>query len=535
MNEKLQKVLARAGFASRRELEEWIAAGRISVNGKVATLGERVGENDIIRVDGRVVQRARLAPRERRVLIYHKPLGEVCTRSDPEGRPTIFDNLPRLTNGRWVTIGRLDINTSGLLLLTNDGELANRLMHPSSEIEREYAVRVLGEISEETLGRLRSGVQLDDGEARFDSLVDGGGEGANHWYHVTLREGRNREVRRLWESQGVAVSRLTRVRYGNVTLPRSVRPGRFADLKGPDLEGLLALVGLRSEATGPSRGRHGAKRGERPRGGKAARSTRPSHAPVRNDTTSERPRRARGEDDTARPVRAPRRDDTAAERPRRARGEGDTARPVRAPRRDDTAAERPRRARGEGDTARPVRTSRRDDTAAQRPRRARAEGDTARPVRAPRRDDTAAERPRRARGEGDASRPVRTSRRDDTAAQRPRRARAEGDTARPVRAPRRDDTAAERPRRFGTEARGARTGGRPARAEGGGAYAEKPAGRSDRPARDRHRGTGPASGEPKPRKSGKLSLAADAPRAAREDDAPRKSRMVPRPRSRRPR
>ncbi|MCK9531117.1 MAG: pseudouridine synthase [Gammaproteobacteria bacterium] len=431
MNEKLQKVLARAGFASRRELEEWIAAGRISVNGKVATLGERVGENDIIRVDGRVVQRARLAPRERRVLIYHKPLGEVCTRSDPEGRPTIFDNLPRLTNGRWVTIGRLDINTSGLLLLTNDGELANRLMHPSSEIEREYAVRVLGEISEETLGRLRSGVQLDDGEARFDALVDGGGEGANHWYHVTLREGRNREVRRLWESQGVAVSRLTRVRYGNVTLPRSVRPGRFADLKGPDLEGLLALVGLRSEATGPSRGRHGAKRGERPRGGKAARSTRPSHAPVRNDATSERPRRARGEGDASRPVRAPRRDDAAAERPRRARGEGDAARPVRAPRRDDTAA--------------------------------------------------------------------------------------------------------ERPRRFGTEARGARTGGRPARAEGGGAYAEKPAGRSDRPARDRRRGTGPASGEPKPRKSGKLSLAADAPRAARDDDAPRKSRMVPRPRSRRPR
>jgi 23S rRNA pseudouridine2605 synthase len=426
MNEKLQKVLARAGFASRRELEEWIAAGRVSVNGKIATLGERVGEHDIIRVDGRVVQRARLAPRQRRVLIYHKPLGEVCTRSDPERRPTIFDNLPRLTNGRWITIGRLDINTSGLLLLTNDGELANRLMHPSSEIEREYAVRVLGEISKETLERLRSGVQLEDGEAHFDRLVDAGGEGANHWYHVTLREGRNREVRRLWESQGVAVSRLTRVRYGNVTLPRSVRPGRFADLKGPDLEGLLALVGLRSEATGPSRGRHGAKRGERPRGGKAARSTRPSHVPGRDDGTSERPRRARAEGDSARPVRAPRRDDTAVERPRRARGEGDAARPARGTHRDGTASERPRRP--------------------------------------------------------------------------------------------------------GTEARGDRAGARPARADTG-----KPVGRTDRPARDARRGTGPAPGESKPRKSGKLSLAADAPRAGREEDAPRKSRMVPRPRSRRPR
>ncbi len=450
MNEKLQKVLARAGFASRRELEEWIAAGRISVNGKIATLGDRVGEHDIIRVDGRVVQRARLAPRERRVLIYHKPLGEVCTRSDPEGRPTIFDNLPRLTNGRWVTIGRLDINTSGLLLLTNDGELANRLMHPSSEIEREYAVRVLGEISAETLERLRSGVQLEDGEAHFDRLVDAGGEGANHWYHVTLREGRNREVRRLWESQGVAVSRLTRVRYGNVMLPRSVRPGRFTDLKGLELEGLLALVGLRSEAAGASRGRHGAKRGERTRGEKLARST---------------------------------------------------ARPARAAGRDDVTSERPRRVRGGGDASRPLR-----------------------------RDDVSSERPRRARAEHDASRPVRTRRGDDTAAERPRRARGEGVTSRAVRTPRRDDTASERPRRSGTESRGAR----PAHAEDG-RYADKPAGRTNRPARDTRRGTGPASDQPKPRKGGKLSLAADAPRTVRDEDAPRKSRMVPRPRSRRPR
>jgi 23S rRNA pseudouridine2605 synthase len=316
MNEKLQKVLARAGFASRRELEEWIAAGRISVNGKIATLGDRVGEQDVIRVDGRVVQRARLVPRERRVLIYHKPLGEVCTRSDPEGRPTIFDNLPRLTNGRWITIGRLDINTSGLLLVTNDGELANRLMHPSSEIEREYAVRVLGEVLPETLERLRSGVQLEDGEAHFDRLVDAGGEGANHWYHVTLREGRNREVRRLWESQGIAVSRLTRVRYGNILLPRAVRPGRFADVKGPELDALLALVGLRRE-TAPSRGKRGA-----PRGGRTARAAGAKTAPAgryRSEDGEARGRRPQAASDGRRAT--PAGDEQAARRRRNARKE----------------------------------------------------------------------------------------------------------------------------------------------------------------------------------------------------------------------
>lgn len=295
MNEKLQKVLARAGFASRREVEEWIAAGRISINGKIATLGARVGEHDVIRVDGRVVQRARLVPRERRVLIYHKPVGEVCTRADPEGRPTIFDNLPRLANGRWVTVGRLDINTSGLLLLTNDGELANRLMHPSSGVEREYAVRVLGEVPPETLDRLRDGVELEDGPAHFDRVMDAGGEGANHWYHVTLREGRNREVRRLWESQGVVVSRLIRVRYGNVMLPRNLRAGRFTDLTGPDLEGLLALVGLSGAATArPDRRRAPQRRG-RPRS--LAQAEQGEAAPARKD----KPVRQRGGDAEAAP------------------------------------------------------------------------------------------------------------------------------------------------------------------------------------------------------------------------------------------
>lgn len=271
-SEKLQKVLARAGFGSRRELEEWIAAGRVSVNGKLATLGDRVTEADLIRVDGRIVRGTRLQPPRARVLIYHKPAGEVATRSDPEGRPTIFDHLPRLTNGRWIAVGRLDLNTSGLLLLTSDGELANRLMHPSSEVEREYAVRVLGEVAPEVLERLRNGVPLDDGEARFDAIEDAGGEGANHWYHVILREGRNREVRRLWESQGVTVSRLIRVRYGNVTLPRWLRPGRCEDLNEAGVDALMALVGLSRTPPEEERGkRPGGRGGPRPKGGRGRR------------------------------------------------------------------------------------------------------------------------------------------------------------------------------------------------------------------------------------------------------------------------
>lgn len=243
-NEKLQKVLARAGFGSRRELEKWIAAGRVSVNGKKATLGDRVAPEDKIHVDGKQISKLRVAEKKRRVLIYNKPLGEVTTKNDPEGRKTVFDHLPRITGGRWIVVGRLDINTMGLLIFTTDGELANKLMHPSSEIEREYAVRVLGEVAPEMLDRLTKGVELEDGKAKFNSVTRAGGEGANQWYHVTLAEGKNREVRRLWESQGVKVSRLMRVRYGPITLPKFVRSGRWEELDEQQMAPLLECVGM---------------------------------------------------------------------------------------------------------------------------------------------------------------------------------------------------------------------------------------------------------------------------------------------------
>ena len=244
MTEKLQKLLAHAGLGSRREIEGWISAGRVSVNGQIAELGARAGENDVIRVDGHVISKTRLHHRRCRVLAYHKPIGEVTTRSDEAGRATVFDSLPGIRNGRWIAIGRLDINTSGLLLFTNDGELANRLMHPSYTIEREYAVRVLGEVTREQLKAMTDGVELEDGVARFTTLRDGGGEGANHWYHVTLEEGRNREVRRLWESQGITVSRLTRVRYGPIILHRSLRPGKWEELSAENISLLRQAVGL---------------------------------------------------------------------------------------------------------------------------------------------------------------------------------------------------------------------------------------------------------------------------------------------------
>lgn len=265
MSEKLQKVLARAGFGSRRELETWIAAGRVSINGKVAQLGDRVEPGDTLRVDGRVVPtRRQLGPR-RRVLVYHKPEGEVVTRNDPEGRPTVFEKLPRARGGRWIPVGRLDVNTSGLLLVTTDGELANRLMHPSSAIEREYAVRVYGEVAPETIDRLTQGVELEDGPARFDTVVDAGGEGANHWYHVVLREGRNREVRRLWESQGVVVSRLIRVRYGPVFLNRALRQGNWQELPPHVVSALAESVGLKTESDEEKKPRRPGPKGQHKR------------------------------------------------------------------------------------------------------------------------------------------------------------------------------------------------------------------------------------------------------------------------------
>lgn len=239
--EKLHKVLARAGLGSRRAIEDWIRAGRVRVNGEQAEIGVRVSDQDVIHVDGRRI-RLPQSVRDVRVLIYHKPAGEICTRDDPEGRPNVFDSLPRLRGQRWVAVGRLDVATSGLLLFTNDGELANRLMHPSAQVEREYAVRVRGAVGAETVARLQQGVELEDGMARFDSVRPAGGEGVNQWFHVVIKEGRKHEVRRLWTSQGIEVSRLIRVRYGNVTLPRGLRAGRHEDLQPADMEALFQLV-----------------------------------------------------------------------------------------------------------------------------------------------------------------------------------------------------------------------------------------------------------------------------------------------------
>lgn len=239
VTEKLQKILARAGYGSRRELERWIEAGRVRVNGERATLGMRVATRDVIHVDGKRVERRAIERQTIRVLRYHKPAGEVCSRRRDSDRPTVFDNLPNLKRGRWIAVGRLDLNSSGLMLFTNDGALAHRLMHPSGELVREYAVRVHGVVSEDSLRRLRRGVRLEDGRARFDTIVDKGGRGANHWYHVTLREGRNREVRRLWSSQGVQVSRLTRVRYGPITLPRNLPRGKWDELSSRQVTKLV--------------------------------------------------------------------------------------------------------------------------------------------------------------------------------------------------------------------------------------------------------------------------------------------------------
>ncbi|QIR14209.1 23S rRNA pseudouridine(2605) synthase RluB [Shewanella aestuarii] len=247
MSEKLQKVLARAGHGSRREMEAWIAAGRVSVDGEIANLGDRVEADAKIRIDGRAISLKSTEDMICRVLAYHKPEGEICSRKDPEGRPTVFQRLPNIRDSRWVAVGRLDINTSGLLLFTSDGELANRLMHPSNEVEREYAVRTFGEVPEAAVQRLRTGVTLEDGPAQFDSIKPAGGEGINQWWHVTLREGRNREVRRLWESQEVQVSRLIRVRYGMVELPKTLPRGGWVELPLEQVNYLRQLAGLDAE------------------------------------------------------------------------------------------------------------------------------------------------------------------------------------------------------------------------------------------------------------------------------------------------
>ena len=242
--EKLQKILAGVGLGSRREMERWLSEGRVSVNNKTARLGDRASGRDTITVDGRRIKLDAYTSGVRRIIAYNKPEGEICSRSDPEGRPTVFDRLPKLRGGRWIAVGRLDINTAGLLLFTTDGELASRLMHPSHSIEREYAVRVMGDITPAKVKRLYDGVELDDGPARFTDIVDAGGTGINRWFHVCILEGRNREVRRLWASQELTVSRLKRVRFGSMIMPDGLRAGHWEEMGKTAIDKLAELVGL---------------------------------------------------------------------------------------------------------------------------------------------------------------------------------------------------------------------------------------------------------------------------------------------------
>ena len=253
--ERLQKVLAQSGLGSRREMEDWIAAGRVNVNGEIAHVGQSVLPSDKVKVNGKLVNLRFTSTRPPRVLMYHKPEGEIVSRDDPDGRPSVFTALPRLRGGRWIAVGRLDFNTSGLLLFTTSGELANKLMHPSAQLIREYAVRVLGDLSEEAKKQLVSGVELEDGPASFASLEDGGGEGANHWYRVTLFEGRNREVRRMFEAVGCTVSRLIRVRYGPFQLPPWLKRGKSKELEEDEVRTLVrGLANAAKPPAGPARG-----------------------------------------------------------------------------------------------------------------------------------------------------------------------------------------------------------------------------------------------------------------------------------------
>jgi 23S rRNA pseudouridine2605 synthase len=252
---KLHKVLAQAGLGSRLEMEQLILEGRISVNNEPAHVGQRIQYGDSIKVNGKPIK-VRIAPPSARVIAYHKPVGEVVTHDDPQNRPTVFRKLPRLQHGKWQSVGRLDLNTEGLLLFTSSGELANRLMHPRFGLEREYAVRVLGALSAEEKQRLLDGIDLEDGKAQFGSVEDGGGEGANAWYRVTISEGRNREVRRLFEALGHAVSRLIRIRYGAMVLPRGLKRGAWMELDERDIRALTQAAGLPP----PEAGQGGAER-----------------------------------------------------------------------------------------------------------------------------------------------------------------------------------------------------------------------------------------------------------------------------------
>ncbi|MDH6241093.1 23S rRNA pseudouridine2605 synthase [Polynucleobacter sphagniphilus] len=262
---KLHKVLADVGMGSRRDMEDLIIQGRVSVNGLPAHIGQRIGPTDQVRINGKQVYR-KIQTKPPRVILYHKPSGEIVSQSDPEGRPTVFDRLPKPRQGRWIAVGRLDFNTEGLLLFTTSGELANRLMHPRYGVEREYAVRILGELSQENIAQLKSGIQLDDGQARFLRLAMGGGDGANRWYHVALTEGRNREVRRMFEAVGHTVSRLLRTRYGMFLLPPRLRRGKWEEVTPGGVASLMKQAGLKvpqpqdNKGRGPGTGHHGRDR-----------------------------------------------------------------------------------------------------------------------------------------------------------------------------------------------------------------------------------------------------------------------------------
>jgi 23S rRNA pseudouridine2605 synthase len=261
--ERIQKVLAQAGVGSRRQIESWVREGRLRVDGKTATLGQPVVLKQNFSLDGKPLRLRADKTVQTRVLIFNKPEGVICSNSDPGGRPTVFEHLPRGKRERWILVGRLDLNSSGLLLVTNNGELANRLMHPSSEVEREYAVRVFGEASRDDLRQLQEGIELEDGPASFKSIRESGGSGQNHWYKVVLSEGRNREVRRMWEALGYPVSRLIRVRYGPIHLPH-IPQGQWKDLKPKEVALLTRLVKLQDEAEEQSgRGRHAGRKQSR--------------------------------------------------------------------------------------------------------------------------------------------------------------------------------------------------------------------------------------------------------------------------------
>ena len=274
--QKLQKVLANLGLGSRRKMERWIEEGRVTVDGSVATLGDRVHAGQALRLDGKPLEVD--AAEQVRVLLYHKPVREVCSRDDPEGRKTVFERLPKLKSGRWISVGRLDFNTSGVLLFTTDGALANALMHPSSAIEREYIVRVMGRVDEPMLERLKDGVELDDGPARFSDIQEGGGDGINRFFYVVLMEGRNREVRRLWESQRTTVSRLKRVRYGEVFLPSKLKKGQWLELPQRDVDVIYQMAGLPTKEVASlskkdlERRQRFAKKGQRVAGRRSRRS-----------------------------------------------------------------------------------------------------------------------------------------------------------------------------------------------------------------------------------------------------------------------